>query len=289
MILVTCDKTILRRLLLLATCLIVLIAGCSTDCPTVRPYLILYAFDAEGELIGGQVTIEKSEKHLGRTVLTGKLCGRNIVLAESGVGMTNAAMTAQKMIDTYHPKGVIFTGIAGAIDSSVHIGDIVVCHTWVQHDYGYIGAEGFAPSQPWTYLPAVDSVARPAAFFADSIWLAAAAQIAAADLGLKTIGERVPKLVVAGAGASGNTFIDSREKRQWLSESFAALIVDMESAAVAQVCAVNDIPFIAFRSASDLAGGSGSASAQGELNEFFQVAADNSSSVVMKFLEMIEN
>ncbi|MDH4158227.1 MAG: 5'-methylthioadenosine/S-adenosylhomocysteine nucleosidase [candidate division Zixibacteria bacterium] len=281
-------RTAPSRLLLLAACLIFLIAGCCTDRPTVRPYLILYAFYAEGELIGGQVAIEKSEKHLGRTVLTGQLCGRNIVLAESGVGMTNAAMTTQRMIDTYHPKGVIFTGIAGAIDSSVHIGDIVVCRSWVQHDYGYIGAEGFSPRQPSAYLPSVDSVARPSAFLADSSWLAAAGRIVATDLGLKTIGERIPKFVVAGTGASGNTFIDSREKRQWLSETFAALIVDMESAAVAHVCAVNDLPFIAFRSASDLAGGSGSASAQGELSEFFHVAADNSSSVVMKFLEMTE-
>ena len=69
--------------------------------------------------------------------------------------------------------------------------------------------------------------------------------------------------------------------------TFNALITDMESAAVAQVCAVNDVPFIAFRSASDLAGGSGSDSAKDELREFFKVAATNSSMLVIKFLGSI--
>lgn len=62
----------------------------------------------------------------------------------------------------------------------------------------------------------------------------------------------------------------------------------METAAVAQVCAVNDIPFIAFRSASDLAGGSGSESAAKEMDEFFEIAAENSSMIVIRFLENVE-
>ena len=70
-----------------------------------------------------------------------------------------------------------------------------------------------------------------------------------------------------------------------LQTEYHAWVVDMETAAVAQVCAVNSLPFIGFRSASDLAGGSQSGSAQEELNRFFQVAADNSSAVVIRFLE----
>ena len=61
----------------------------------------------------------------------------------------------------------------------------------------------------------------------------------------------------------------------------------MESAAVGQVAYVNDIPFIVFRSASDLAGGSGSETADREMEQFFNHAADNSAAVVVEFLKQL--
>jgi adenosylhomocysteine nucleosidase len=65
------------------------------------------------------------------------------------------------------------------------------------------------------------------------------------------------------------------------------MVTDMESAAVAQVCIANDIPFVIFRSASDLAGGSGSETAQAEMDEFYQIAARNASKVVMAYLAQL--
>ncbi|MCK4633066.1 MAG: phosphorylase, partial [candidate division Zixibacteria bacterium] len=77
---------------------------------------------------------------------------------------------------------------------------------------------------------------------------------------------------------------DRKETREWLASEFAADVVDMESAAVGQVCTVNDVPFIVFRSASDLAGGSGSETAREQLDQFFEVAAFNSSALVIALL-----
>jgi adenosylhomocysteine nucleosidase len=245
---------------------------------------VLYAFDAEGALLEEQMTISSTDTLLGRPVVLGLLSGEDIVLAESGIGMTNAAMTAQKMIDRYDPQGVVFSGIAGAIDSSVQIGDIVVCRQWRPHDYGYIGAEGLEPRGCGVYQPEKDSVVLTTTFYADSGMLAIAAHLVERDLGLDSIGSRRPSLIVEGVGVTGNTFIDSHDKRQWLSREFSALVTDMESAAVAQVCCVNELPYIIFRSASDLAGGSGSQTAEAELDQFFEVAADNSSKVVTAFL-----
>ncbi len=270
--------------LLLVAILILSQLGCGGEHPSPRPYLVLYAFDSEGKLIGEQMAVRRIEKHLGRPVMVGRIFGKDVVLAESGFGMTNAAMTLQKMIDVYNPRGVIMTGIAGSLDSTVHIGDIVVCQEWIEHDYGYVGNDGFEPTALWVYLPDEDSLRQTSGFPVDNAMLSVAERLSNSALDLGKIDSRQPQLLVGGVGVSGNAFIDSKEKREWLSQQFGALITDMESAAVAQVCTVNGLPFIVFRSASDLAGGSGSETAQNELNEFFKIAAGNSSKVVIRFL-----
>ena len=249
-----------------------------------RPYLILYAFGAEGKLLSQAMEAQDSMAVLGRKVYAGRLADKDIVLAESGVGMTNAAMMAQHLIDRFNPRAVIFTGIAGAIDSGVNIGDIVVCEKWRTHDYGYHGKDGFRAGGIGVYVPAFDSVARLSDFAVDAAMFKMAHSLSNSDLSLEKIGERLPRLIVGGVGVSGNCFIDNTEKRVWLSEQFQALVTDMETASVAQVCMANAVPYVAFRSASDLAGGSGSATAHDELERFFTIAADNSSKVVIEFL-----
>ncbi|MEW5923317.1 MAG: 5'-methylthioadenosine/S-adenosylhomocysteine nucleosidase [Candidatus Zixiibacteriota bacterium] len=257
-------------------------------CQPCGQYIVMYAFSEEGELLASKIESARKETILGRTVYIGKLTGKQIILAESGVGMTNAAMTTQKLIDEYHPKGLIFSGIAGAIDTTVHIGDIVVCDSWATHDYGYIGAEGFKPGGIWILPADVDSLVRKIYITADKALFSTALKLNASGFAFNSIGSRIPRLIVGGIGVSGNTFIDQVEKRLWLTDNFSALTTDMESAAVAQVCDVNGIPFIIFRSASDLAGGSGSESARVEIEQFKKVAATNSATVVLKYLEILE-
>jgi adenosylhomocysteine nucleosidase len=94
-------------------------------------------------------------------------------------------------------------------------------------------------------------------------------------------------MIVGGVGVSGNAFVDNAEKRSWLNKNFNALITDRESSAVAQVCSVNGVPFIVFRSASDLAGGSGPSTARDELEEFSKIAAFNASILVIKLMESL--
>ena len=264
-----------------------LLAGCAEAPGLKSTYLILYAFYAEGELLAEKMTVDTTQMVLGRTVYIGKLSGKDIVLAESGVGMTNAAMTVQKMIDMFSPRGVFFSGIAGAVDTSINIGDIVICDRWLTHDYGYHGAAGFLSNAIKYRTLSSDSAYKSKSFPVDSAFLETAKKLREYEFPFEKIAERAPKLVISGAGVSGNSFIDNYEKRIWLSENFQALVVDMETAAVAQVCKVNEVPFIGFRSASDLAGGSGSSTASVEINQFFKVAAVNSSRVLIKFIEEI--
>jgi nucleoside phosphorylase len=87
-----------------------------------------------------------------------------------------------------------------------------------------------------------------------------------------------PQVIVGGKGVSGPTFVDNAAYRQWVWQTFQADALDMETAAVAQVAYVNQVPFIAFRSLSDLAGGGGG---KNESSVFFKLAADNSAAVVL--------
>ena len=92
-----------------------------------------------------------------------------------------------------------------------------------------------------------------------------------------------PVVITGGNGVSGPTFVDNAEYRDWVWDTFQADALDMETAAVAHVAYVNNVPFIAFRSLSDLAGGG---SGENEISTFFQLASDNSAEVILAFLQV---
>jgi adenosylhomocysteine nucleosidase len=93
-----------------------------------------------------------------------------------------------------------------------------------------------------------------------------------------------PRVVVGGNGVSGQAFVDNAELRTWAYQVFQARVLDMETAAVAQVAYVHDTPFIAFRSLSDLAGGD---PGKNQARVFFQLASDNSAAVVEAFISAL--
>jgi adenosylhomocysteine nucleosidase len=202
--------------------------------------------------------------------------------------MTNAAMTTQALIDRYSPRYVLLTGIAGGVDTSIKVGDIVAPEFWIQHDYGYIGGDDFEPDSLYFFDPDEGREVARMKFHSDDSLLAWVERIDVDSLHLEKIGDREPDLIIGGVGVTGNQFIDNIEHREWLREQFEAFVTDMESAAVAHVCTVNGTPFLIFRSASDLAGGSGSATAQAEMEQFFKVAAHNSSLIVLAYLRVID-
>jgi len=279
-----------RRLILLLFSMLIVAAtaaniSCVEEAHLPQPYLVLYAFDAEGKLLIDQMEIEEVDTVLGRDVQRGFLADQQIVLAEVGMGLVNAAMRIQKLLDLYRPEAVIFSGIAGALDTSVNIGDIVVCDKWATHDYMYIGPDSMVVMNPVVYSPESDSMIQMRIFEVDDSLFAKTSGLD--EVVLDSIGGRRPRIIIGGTGVSGNQFIDNKDKRLWLNEKFDALIVDMESSAIAQTCYVSEVPFIIFRSASDLAGGAETETAGEQLERFLEVAADNSSSVVIKFLEAL--
>jgi len=244
----------------------------------------MYAFDAEGELLRSQMALEDSLFSVGRVFWIGKLEEKDVIVVNSDVGMTNAAMTAQFLIDRFKPTQIIFTGICGGIDPENAIGDIVVPEFWVTHDYGLYNQKGFSTGAIYLHLAEKGQMDTLTFFAVDGDLLKIAEKVRPE---LKPILGRTPQIKVGGNGASGNSFIDQVKKREWLKEKLGAQIVDMESAAVVQVARINGVPVLVVRSCSDLAGGSGSSTAREELQEFFGVAADNSASFVLEFLKRL--
>jgi adenosylhomocysteine nucleosidase len=96
--------------------------------------------------------------------------------------------------------------------------------------------------------------------------------------------DKTPKVVIGGTGVSAPAFVDNKEYREYLYTTFHAGVTDMESAAVAQVAYRNEVPFIIFRSVSDLAGGDAAAN---QMDTFMQLAADNSASVLAAFMRAL--
>jgi adenosylhomocysteine nucleosidase len=245
---------------------------------------IMYAFEAEGQLLRSQMSLEDSLFSVGRTFWIGRIADKEVIVVNSGMGMTNAAMSTQLLVDRFKPKEIIFTGICGGIDPDNGIGDIVIPQYWVTHDYGLYNMDGFKAGWIRVFVPE-KGVHDTVTFFSVDEGLLKTAQRVEPEF--KPILGRTPKINLGGNGASGNSFIDQVEKREWLKEKLDAQIVDMESAAVVQTARINSVPVLVVRSCSDLAGGSGSSTARDEIQEFFIVAADNSASFVLQLLKLL--
>jgi adenosylhomocysteine nucleosidase len=223
------------------------------------------------------------------------------------MSMVNAAMTTQAAIDRFKVTRVVFSGIAGGVDPALDVGDVVVAEQWGQYLENALAREvapgKFEPPQgellaaeklpPFGMMyprgvvvtRAPGQVERRVWFPADPAMLATAREVAGKIRLKRCAAERClakePRVVVGGNGVSGQSFVDNAAVRTWTYDAFGAKVLDMESAAVAQVAYVNATPFIAFRSLSDLAGGD---PGKNQALTFFQLASDNSAVVVRAFL-----
>jgi adenosylhomocysteine nucleosidase len=252
-----------------------------------RPWAILHALAVEGEELRGSASIVTDAVWAGRPVAVGWIV-QPMVIAKTGVGTANAAATTQHVIDTYKPAGIIFTGVCGAIDPRLRIGDIVIPDQWVTHDFGYYGARGFeVDSIPVGRFDSTgfDRMMEIAVDTNLARRLEAAANATAFHF--RTVGGILPEIYRGGVGVSGNAFIGSQSKRKQLNRDLEAQIVDMESAAVVQTAHAAGVPVVIVRACSDLAGG-GSGTAEEEFRENFETAAYNAAMVVKEFLETKE-
>jgi adenosylhomocysteine nucleosidase len=270
---------------------------------TVPRVAVVSAFEPEWKVLQASLSDARSHSANGVEFVTGTLSGRKVVLFLSGVSMVNAAMNTQLALDRFDVTSIVVTGIAGGVDPSLQVGDVTVAARWGQYLEAVFAREvdGKYQPPPWAKTPfpnygmifpaevgvrsARGSAEKRFWFEVDAGMLAAAGKIGVIDLKRCTAEQAclsgTPRLVVGGNGVSGAAFVDNAAFRQYVFKTFDARVLDMESAAVAMVAYANGVPFIAFRSLSDLAGGDQGAN---EIRTFFQLASDNSATVVQRFL-----
>jgi adenosylhomocysteine nucleosidase len=196
---------------------------------------------------------ERKTHRGGRTFWQGHLHGHEVVAVQSGIGKVAAAATAAVLMEHFRPQQVIFTGVAGGLATGVEVGDIVVGQAFLQHDmdasplYPKYEVPGYGRSQFSADL-ALTQVLREAADDALT-WVPKLVDAAT----LAAFGLHRPS-VHSGLIVSGDRFVATAAENQALRQALpAALAVDMESAAVAQVCADFGVPFGAVRTVSDRA------------------------------------
>lgn len=227
---------------------------------------IIGAMKEEIELFHDHMDQINESAKAGIVFYDGLFHGQPVVLCKSGVGKVNAAVTSQILIDTHGVDAIIFTGVAGAVDPELQVGDIVISTDCLQHDVD-VSALGF----PRGTIP----FEKTSLFVSDT---------RLRELAADASGELFSDRTKQGRVLSGDQFIANRETVHQLFTELGGACTEMEGAAVAQVCAMNEVPFVVIRSMSDKADGS----AHVNFAEFTVQASENSYRIVNEMLKRMQ-
>lgn len=197
---------------------------------------IIGAMDEEVLEIKQALTDVSVETAAGMEFYCGKVNNKEVVVVRSGIGKVNAAVCSQILVDKFGVDAIVNTGIAGSLRAEINIGDIVLSSDSVQHDMDATGF-GYVPGQ----IPRMDTFAFPA----DERLL---------NLARECCSRVNPDIqTFVGRVVSGDQFISDKKKKQWLIDKFDGSCTEMEGAAIAQVCYLNQIGCLIIRAISDKA------------------------------------
>lgn len=211
------------------------------------------------EKIGSYKTLE----YAGNRYYEATYRGVELVIAYSKIGKVFSTLTATTMIEHFGATKLLFSGVAGAISPTLKVGDLIVATKLAQHDLD-ITAFG----HPFGYVP------EGAVFVeADKVMIEMSKEVAAS----------MGKSVHEGIIATGDQFVASEEKKNWIGATFGADALEMEGGSVAVVCNALGVPFFILRAISDAADMDASFS----FDEFLQTSAKESAEFVMKMVDKI--
>lgn len=217
------------------------------------------------EIEGIQNRIEQAEKRVisGVSYVSGKLCGKDVVAAQCGIGKVNAAICAQTMILTYAPELIVNSGVGGSLSPNLTFGDIAIACDLVQHD---------VDTSPLGDPVGLVSTINRIRFECDE---------RAVSLIDEIVGELEGVSGRIGTIATGDQFIGSSERKKWIVEHFGAIACEMEGGAIAHACAVADVKCAVIRAISDNADDD----SHMDYGQFVQMAAERSIDVLLKLLK----
>lgn len=215
---------------------------------------VICTLKGERDQILKGMKIEDKVYRAGREFYKGVLDGARIILVRSPMGKVNNAITAQLLVSHFNVNMIVSIGFGGAVDESLKIGDVIVSSNAIQHDFGTVKPYGFI----WKRSPEIGKSGE----INPEMWV-------------------LSKGYFYGTIVSGDQFIASEDKREWLKKKFNALAVDMGAAAIYEVCKQNAIKCLFIRVISD------SADIEGRVNFKSAVKGENyrSVNVVREFLK----
>lgn len=189
------------------------------------------------------------------SIYIGEINHKECILARSGVGKVNAGRVAQILTDKFNIEAIINLGSACGLNKNLNIGDIVIGKLLVQHDFDVtaFGREkGFIP--------------ETGKFFKSD-----------ENLLEKCKNVRIKnQKVLTGIIASGDMFLTNINDKEKIKIEFNADCVEMEGAAIAQVCTLNNVPFIVIRSISDIPNGKNEI----DFNKYLKIASKNCAYII---------
>jgi len=196
----------------------------------------MIALDPTLDKMLAKIEDAKIIKKGGRIYYKGVFADTKIVLVQSPMGKVNNAITAQILISDFSVDAILSISPAGAVSEELQRGDMLWATTVFQHDFGTWKPYGFI----WTIVPVQGDNSTPAYnYFLQKISASFSLQLEEKQ-GFKQ-----------GILVSGDQFIASEKKRQWLREKFSADATDMGGAAIVQTCFSNNIPVILLRLITD--------------------------------------
>ena len=225
---------------------------------------IIAAEQEEFESILEEMKEEDRKEIYELTFVKGKIKEKACILVKGGIGKVNAARATQILIDKFKPDYIINVGVAGGLNPMLNIGDIVIGETLVQHDFD-ITAFGHTKG----YIPGVGDK-----IYSDEYLINKIEEI---------IGNQEERVYnyEKGVIASGDIFCTEIPMRDKIYAKFNAECVEMEGAAIAQVCSLCNVPFVVIRSISDTPNGKNEVTYQ----QFIELASKRCANILKEFLK----
>lgn len=227
---------------------------------------IIGAMDEEVAILINKMVNKELINKAGMLYYVGELSGKDVVVVKCGIGKINAAVCSQILISEFKVNIIINSGVAGALDNKLNIGDIVVSRDTLNHDM-----DTTAFGDEYGVIPRME----------ESIFKGDTRLI---KLALDS-GKKYDVKVIEGRVLSGDQFIASKEKKDWLVKIFDGTCAEMEGVAIGQTAYLNNIPFLILRAISDKADGSAKVSYE----DFKEEAIVNLSNILLDMLENIKD